>query len=87
MIIAFFGGILLGMVFFGGLYLTVERIQRVKHPALLMIFSLLLRMTMLLFGFYLLMNNRYQNLLAALVGVMISRFFLIQMFGNVKKQL
>ena len=87
MIIAFFGGILLGMVFFGGLYFTVERIQRVKHPALLMIFSLLLRMTMLLFGFYLLMNNRYQNLLAALVGVMISRFFLIQMFGNVKKQL
>ncbi|NLB20334.1 MAG: ATP synthase subunit I [Clostridium sp.] len=85
MILAFIGGILLGIFFFGGLYLTVERMQKVKHPALFMIFSLLLRMAILLLGFFLLMNNQYQNLLAALVGVIVSRFFLIRKLGQTQK--
>lgn len=85
MIIAFLGGILLGIFFFGGLYFTVERIQQVKHPVLFMVLSLLIRLAILLLGFYLLMDSRYQNLLAALAGVLLSRFFLIRKFGHTKK--
>lgn len=85
MIIAFIGGIFLGIFFFGGLYLTVEKMQKVKHPAIFMILSLLLRMAILLLGFYLLMNSNYQNLLVALVGVLISRFILIKKLGNKNK--
>lgn len=85
MILAFVGGIFLGIFFFGGLYFTIEKMQKIKHPALFMVLSLLIRMAILLLGFYLLMNSQYQNLLAALVGVLISRFILIRKLGNTKE--
>lgn len=82
MFIAFLGGIVLGIIFFGGLYWTISLFDKVKYPAALMSISMIIRMAILLIGFYLLMNDNYMNLLLALVGVITVRIF---MTFNLKK--
>jgi F1F0 ATPase subunit 2 len=49
--ILYFGfGAILGLVFFGGLKLTLQKSAEVKHPALLVMLSYLLRMAVLFGG-------------------------------------
>ncbi len=53
--ILYFGvGTILGFIFFGGLKLTLQKTAAVKHPALLIILSYLLRMAVLFGGLALL---------------------------------
>lgn len=77
MILGFLGGVVLGILFFGGLYWSVNKLPEVKHPGLLMMASLLLRMAILLAGLYLVMRGDIKNLLAAVVGVMLVKFVMI----------
>lgn len=77
MIIAFLGGIILGFIFFGGLYWSVRNLSTVKYPAFFMIASIILRMAILLIGFFFLINGDYKNLLAALIGVLFVRFVMV----------
>lgn len=77
MVVGFFGGVVLGLVFFGGLYWSVQKLSTVKHPGLLMMASLLLRMGVLLTGLYFLMAGEIKNLLAAVAGVMLMKFVMI----------
>jgi F1F0 ATPase subunit 2 len=48
-------GILLGLLYFGGLWLTVRRLPRTRHPIQLSIVSLVLRLGLCLAGFSLLL--------------------------------
>jgi len=77
LVLGFFGGVLLGLVFFGGLYWSVQKLPTVKYPAFLMMASLLLRMAVLLTGLYFLMAGDIKNLLAAVAGVMVMKFVMI----------
>ena len=77
MILGFLGGVVLGFVFFGGLYWSVNKLPTVKHPGLLMVVSMLVRMAILLTGLYFLMAGEIKNLLAAVVGVMLVKFVMI----------
>ena len=77
MIIAFIGGLVLGVIFFGGLNLSIFLLDKVKYAGVLMIVSLFLRMGILLAGFYLLMDDSFINLLIALAGVILVRFILV----------
>ncbi len=77
MVVGFFGGVVLGFVFFGGLYWSVNQLPRVKYPGLLMAASMLVRMAVLLTGLYFLMAGNIKNLLAAVVGVMLVKFVMI----------
>jgi F1F0 ATPase subunit 2 len=77
LVVGFFGGVVLGLVFFGGLYWSVQQLPTVKHPGLLMMASLLMRMAVLLTGLYFLMAGEIKNLLAAVVGVMLMKFVMI----------
>lgn len=45
-------GVVLGLVFYGGLYWTVSRGLVSKHPALWFLFSLLARVSIVIAGFY-----------------------------------
>lgn len=45
-------GVVLGLVFYGGLYWTVSRGLVSKHPALWFLFSLLARVSIVMAGFY-----------------------------------
>lgn len=82
MILAFIVGALLGAVFFGGLYLTVRKLNSVKYPALLMMLSLVLRLVILAGGIYLIMDGEIRNLLSAMAGVLLVRFVMIQKLGK-----
>jgi len=77
LVVGFFGGVVLGLVFFGGLYWSVNKLPRVKYPGLLMVASMLVRMAALLIGLYFLMAGNMKNLLAAVVGVMLVKFVMI----------
>lgn len=70
------GGAILGVLYFSGLWLTVQRIHHGKYPALWLVASLVLRMALLLTAFYLILSyGRWEHLLAALAGFVILRIF------------
>lgn len=66
-------GISLGLVFFGGLYWTVQKLSDVKHPSLLMSASLLFRMAVLLAVLYYVSKGGYQGVLFAMAGMLLVR--------------
>ena len=73
LILTLFAGVLLGAIFFGGLWWTIRRIVSSKQPTLLFFFSLLLRMGITLAGFYFLARGDWRRVLACLVGFMLAR--------------
>lgn len=72
-VLAFAGGIILGLLFFGGLYLTIQKLESVKNPALIMMLSFVVRMGILLFAFYFIAKSGYKEVLFALAGVILTR--------------
>jgi F1F0 ATPase subunit 2 len=66
-------GLLLGAIFFGGLWWTVVRGVSSRRPALWFIGSKLLRMVIVLGGFYLVGGDNWERWLACLVGFVLAR--------------
>lgn len=73
MLPAFIGGIVLGILFFGGLWLTIQKALHSKKPALLFVGSFMLRMAVFLTGFYYVSQNSWQKMLVCLAGFLIAR--------------
>ncbi|CAN5641006.1 ATP synthase subunit I [soil metagenome] len=71
------GGILLGILFFGGLWYTVKKAVASKIPALWFFSSFLIRVGITLAGFYFIGAGNWKNLLACMVGFIIARFVVI----------
>lgn len=69
-------GGLLGVFFFGGLWWTVQRLSDSSSPYLLLLASFVVRMAVIMAGFYLLLAWGWQHMLAALAGLLIARTFL-----------
>ena len=61
------------MMYFGGLWWTVRKGISSNRPALWFLGSLLLRMSLTLAGFYFVSGNRWERLLACLIGFLIAR--------------
>ena len=77
MILAFIAGLLLGALFFGGLWFTVKKMSTSAKPALLVLGSFVSRMVVVLIGFYFIGAGNWQRLLIALLGFIIARFIVI----------
>jgi F1F0 ATPase subunit 2 len=71
-------GAALGLGYFGGLWLTVQRLPNVRRPGLLILASFLGRMTLLLFAILWLAAGHFDRLLAALAGLLAARLLLIR---------
>ena len=69
-------GVLLGAIFFGGLWLTVRKGASSKQPALWFFGSLLLRMGIALAGFYFVSGGHWERLLLCLLGFVMARLVL-----------
>jgi F1F0 ATPase subunit 2 len=78
---AVFAGMLLGAIFFGGLWWTVRKGMTSARPALLFFGSLLLRMSAVLPGFYFIMGDDWLKLLAGLCGFIAARLLTIRLTG------
>lgn len=74
-------GLLLGVFFFGGLWLTVRKAIQMQTPQLWFFASFLVRMAVALLGFYSIsQTGQWQSLASALLGFIIVRL----LFINVK---
>ena len=72
-------GMLLGALFFGGLWWTVQKGLASTQPALWFGASLLLRSAIVLAGFYFVADSDWKRLLLCLSGFVIARFVVTRM--------
>jgi F1F0 ATPase subunit 2 len=71
--LAWLAGLLLGGIFFGGLWWTVRKSVSSQRPALWLLPSLLLRMSITLAGFYFVSDGHWQRWLLCLLGFIMAR--------------
>jgi F1F0 ATPase subunit 2 len=70
-------GVLLGAMFFGGLWWTVQKVVSSKRSPLWFFVSLLLRTSIALFGFYFIAHGHWERLMVCLFGFIIARFIVM----------
>ena len=71
--LALAAGVLLGTIFFGGLWWTVRKGVSSQRPALWFFGSLLLRMSIALAGFYFVGREHWERWLLCLLGFVLAR--------------
>jgi F1F0 ATPase subunit 2 len=79
LVFALVAGLLLGAIFFGGLWWTVRKGVFSKSPALWFLGSMLLRMGIVLAGFYFVGRGNWQRLISCLLGFIIARFIVMRL--------
>ena len=77
--LALMAGILLGSIFFGGLWWTVRKGVFSKSPALWFLGSMLLRMSLVLAGFYFVGRGDWVRLVICLLGFVVARFIVMRL--------
>jgi len=87
LILSLAAGIALGSICFGGLWLTVKRLNDVTHPWLLMAGSAALRLLIVLGGFWAVgiatsPTGQWQRLAGCLAGFVLARILIIRTVGN-----
>ena len=80
--IALIAGLALGIIFFGGLFLTVRKMIHSKRPSLWLLSSFFLRVGITLVGFYFVGAGNLQKLLVCLVGFIAARFLVLHFTKN-----
>jgi F1F0 ATPase subunit 2 len=78
LISALLAGFLLGAIFFGGLWWTVQRGLSLKRPAIWFLGSLLLRTSTAIAGFYFVSGGHWERLLICLLGFFAMRRIVIR---------
>jgi len=77
--VAFLGGGALGAIFFGGLWWTVGQGLASSRPALWFCASLLLRLGIVLPGFYFVAGGHAERLVACLLGFLMARLIVTRL--------
>lgn len=78
-------GLLLGAVFFGGLWWTVRKIISSKWPSVWLLGSLVVRTSLVLTGFYFVAHGRSERLLLCLLGFVMARLIVIRITRTMDK--
>ncbi|MGY6277741.1 N-ATPase subunit AtpR [Methylomonas sp. MgM2] len=68
-------GFALGWIYYGGLWLTVRRVAHWRQPALGMLASIAIRLTLVATGLFILADGHWQRYLAALPGLLLARWW------------
>jgi len=85
LVLALATGVLLGAIFFGGLWWTVQKGVSSKRPALWFFGSLLLRTSIALVGFYFIARGHWERLLVCLLGFVIARLIVMRLTRAAEK--
>ncbi|MGL5000916.1 MAG: ATP synthase subunit I [Cetobacterium sp.] len=85
MILAFLGGIVLGLLFFYSLDLGLESSKKFQNPSLFIFLASLFRILILLVGFYYLSQNNGHNFFAAILGALASRIYIVYFYKKNRK--
>jgi F1F0 ATPase subunit 2 len=86
MVLTLFAGFLLGIVFFGGLWYTVQKAVASNAAGLWFIFSFIFRVSITLIGFYYISSGQWQRLLSCLFGFIIARITVARLTVKYKNQ-
>ena len=71
-------GVVLGAMFFGGLWWTVQKMVSSQWAALWLFGSLMLRTSIALAGFYLIGRGHWERLLVCLLGFVMARLIVMR---------
>ncbi len=82
LVLTWAAGMVLGGMFFGGLWWTIRKGVVSKRPALWFFASLLLRMSMALAGLYFVSDRHWQRLLLCLLGFVMARLVVTWLTGR-----
>ena len=82
---ALVAGLFLGGIFFGGLWWTVQKGVSSEQPVIWFFISLMLRMSIVLVGFYLVGHGQWQRLIACLLGFICARFIVTALTATFDK--
>jgi len=85
LMVALVTGLLLGAMFFGGLWWTVRRGVSSKRPALWFVGSLLVRTSIALAGFYFSARGHWQSLIVCLIGFVVARLIVTRLTQSAEK--
>jgi F1F0 ATPase subunit 2 len=81
LVLAAGAGLLLGAVFFGGLWWTARTVVSSGRPPIWLVGGLALRMGIALVGFYLVGHGDWRRLVACLVGFVVARILATSVIG------
>ena len=81
LILAIFVGLGAGFIFFGGLWLTTRNLAEMKHPALWLPLSFIIRTAIVLSAIYWVGKDHFPRMAIALLGFVISRIIVIYLTG------
>lgn len=84
--LSFTAGGVMGAVFFGGLWWTVQKITDSEKPYLIIIASFVVRTGVVLTGFYFIMGYGWANLMLGTAGFLICRVFIAYKLGPATKR-
>jgi len=73
-------GVAIGIINFAGMWSTIHYLSQVKHPAILMMLSFIVRMAIIMTTFYFVMDGRWERLIACMVGFFLVRRVLMKRF-------
>lgn len=73
-LVLFLVGAVLGLIFYGGLWLTVHRLPTARHPVWLTLSSFWIRVGVVIFGLLLVVKGGWQHGLISVVGFTAARF-------------
>jgi len=79
LVMALLAGMLLGVIFFGGIWWTVQKGLSSRRPELWFLGSLLLRTSTAVAGFYFVSGGHWERLLVCLLGFVIVRRIVMQL--------
>jgi len=78
---AFAAGVVLGLLAFGGLWLTVRRLPRSRRPGLLLLGSFVARLGVSVPVILVVMGGRWERLAACFAGFLLARTVLIRLWS------
>ncbi len=72
----------LGTLYFSGLWNTVKKLPDTERPFASLLWSFVLRASLVLAGFYMAMGSSWERLAAALLGFILMREILVRRLGR-----
>ena len=84
--VGIFSGVVLSLIYFGGLWYTLNHMQRWRSPWVLIAISFLVRNAVVLIAFYFLILQHWSALVAAFIAFMITRQMLVRQLGNPEEE-
>ena len=85
-VVGLFGGLGLGLLYFGGLWLTVGKIPTSRHPSRLLLVSTVLRFGTTLLVLFLVGKEYPLIFLSMLPGFFGGRYFMIHRVGGINRR-